>query len=233
MLGILISRAMAEEAVPTAEPNWFQRTFEKFGELPDTVYIVLVALIALGIGLFVVGCQKGKWTAKMIAFAAICIALSFVLGQIRLYKAPYGGSVTPASMLPIMLFSYAFGPAPGILAGVVYGLLDFLTTSSPITNVWSFALDYIVGFGVIGLVGVFRNKGTWGLYAGESLACVARFTASLLSGVLFYAEYTPVGMNPWVYSTLYNGGYMLPELAICVVLSIFVAPRVLKVMKRA
>ena len=44
-----------------------------------------------------------------IATGGVCIALSFVLSQIKLFEMPQGGSVTPASMLPILFFCLCFG----------------------------------------------------------------------------------------------------------------------------
>ena len=133
-----------------------------------------------------------------------------------------------------MLFAYAFGVAPGLITGVAYGVVDFLQSSSPITNVWSFALDYLVGYGVICLAGLFRRRDSkWGLYAGIVIASAARFTASVLSGVMFYASYAEgTGLSPFWYSVGYNGSYMLPDMLICCVLALMIGPRVLKEMKR-
>lgn len=38
-----------------------------------------------------------------------------------------------------------------------------------------------------------------------------RFVFSTLSGVVFFAAYAPEGMNPWVYSSLYQGSYLGAE----------------------
>ena len=45
-------------------------------------------------------------------------------------------------------------------------------------------------------------------------ALVARFLSHFLSGVVFFGMYAPEGMSPVVYSAVYNGSYMLPELVI-------------------
>ena len=55
---------------------------------------------------------------------------------------------------------------------------------------------------------------TVGAIAGAAIAITGRFIMHLISGALFFASYAPAGMNPWVYSAIYNGSYMMPELVI-------------------
>lgn len=216
--------------------EWFHSAFKKFGEVSWQGWLVFAVLIVLGIGLLTLTRNQKKWTSKMLAMGALCVALSFVLGMIRLFKMPQGGSVTPGAMLPMMLFSYVYGVGPGVLVGVVYGLLDFIQSSAVIVNVWSFALDYLVGFGCVCLAGLFNKEAqaSWGLYAGIAVACLGRFIASVASGVLFYAEYAQgTGMSPMVYSISYNGSYMLPEMLICLVIALLVGKRLAREMKKA
>ena len=58
------------------------------------------------------------------------IAIATVLSIIKLVSLPYGGSVTIASMLPIIIISYRHGVKWGLLSGLAYGaiqqLLDLL-----------------------------------------------------------------------------------------------------------
>ena len=49
-----------------------------------------------------------RWTARMIANAALCLALAFVLSYIKLFDLPQGGAVTAASLLPIIAFAYSY-----------------------------------------------------------------------------------------------------------------------------
>ena len=119
MFSWMFTSALAEEAAETAasEPTWLQKAFEKFAETPLTVWIALAVLVALGAILLTISKTSRKWDARMLSFGALSVALSFVLSCIRLYRMPQGGSVTPASMLPIMLFSAAYGVGPGLLTG--------------------------------------------------------------------------------------------------------------------
>ena len=120
--------------------EWFNDAFSKFGKISGVTWIALGVVVALGLVVLAVSTSKKKWSAKMIAFGALAIALSFVLSCVRLYRMPTGGSVTPGSMLPLMLFSVSFGIGPGLVAGLGYGLLQYLQGGWWL-NVWQFLLD--------------------------------------------------------------------------------------------
>ncbi len=230
MWNLFMASALAEgEVAATAEPTWLQKVFEKFGEVSYVGWIILAVLILLGVGLTAISRQKTKWTAKLLAYAALSIALAFVLSYIRLWRMPQGGTVTPASMLPMMLFSYAFGIGPGLVASLAYGLLQAIQDPY-IVGFWQFLLDYPIAFGVIGLMGLFAKKESkWMIYVGIGVISILRMACHTLSGVLFFAEYAG-DANPWVYSIGYNS-FVLIDAAICMAVALVAAPRVLKLMK--
>ena len=70
--------------------------------------------------------NKFEFNSKIIARAGISIALSFILSYVALFKMPQGGTVTLASLLPLMLFAYAYGMKRGLVFGLVYGFLQSL-----------------------------------------------------------------------------------------------------------
>ena len=80
----------------------FQSIFEKFAELKTATWLSLLALVAFA--LILLFCRK-KWDTRALTYGAMCIALSFILSYIRLYRMPQGGSITPGSMLPLMLYA--------------------------------------------------------------------------------------------------------------------------------
>lgn len=232
---------VVEEAVETVEeaaqaaPSWFQTAFKKFPEFPVWGWVVVAVLLVGGFIAYraVKGEQKTVWTTKMVSLGAICMALSTVLSMIRLFKMPQGGSVTPASMLPLILFAYIYGAGPGLTLGVIYGILQCMLDPQ-IYSIPQFILDYPVAFGVIGLAGLFsKMKNDFaGLSAGTVVACFCRFVAAVASGVFFFAEYAPEGMSPMVYSLGYNGSYMLPECIITVIVAVLVGPRLIKELRK-
>ncbi len=223
----------SEETVK-AEPGWLETALKKFAETPLTVWIAVGVLIALGIILLTAVKTSGKWTAKMLSFGALSIALSFVLSCIRLYRMPQGGSVTPGSMLPVMLFSATFGVGPGLLVGLVYGVLQFMQ-GGYFLNVWQVILDYLLAYAALGLTGLSLHMGKSKffaklpgkqrpeLYIAMIIAALGRALSATLAGVVFWET------APWA-SLVYNGTYLIPDTLICFVLAFFIARPVMKAM---
>jgi len=157
-------------------------------------------------------------TTRMVVEAGIMLALAQVLSYVKVYTAPQGGSVTAGSMIPIIFFAIRWGLRPGILVGVVYGILQFILGGAIFSvNPLSIFLDYIFAFGALGLGGIFR-KNLVGIFAGTTIAISVRFIFHFLSGFLVFASYAPEGTNPVIYSIIYNGSYLLPELIITLIL---------------
>lgn len=154
-----------------------------------------------------------KGSTRMLVEAGVLIALAQILSYIKVYQAPFGGSVTAGSMVPILIFAIRWGVKPGLLAGAAYGLLQFFLGPKWSWHILSILLDYILAFGLLGLAGVFRSS-LAGILRGVLLGILGRFISSFLSGVVLFGQYAPEGMNPWAYSFIYQVQYLLPELVI-------------------
>ena len=104
----LITRAAAEEeAAAEVQPSWFESAFGDFAEFPVWAWILVAVLLVGGLLAYrkMASGKKTVWTTKMLALGAVCMALSSVLSMVKLFDMPQGGSVTAASMLPLMLFA--------------------------------------------------------------------------------------------------------------------------------
>ena len=192
--------------------------FEKFTEIPVGTWIALGLIVAFGV---VMMCftTKVKWNAKMLAYAALCIAISFVLSYIRLFRMPQGGSITPASMLPVMMFAYAFGFGPGLVCSMAYGVLQMFQDMYIVGWVQA-TLDYVLAFGSLALVALFRGwKSPLNFSVGVVVAGIVRVFFHVLSGVVYFAEYAPEGMDPLVYSLGYNLSSVGVDALICAVIA--------------
>jgi thiamine transporter len=82
--------------------------------------------------------------------------------------------------------------------------------------------DYILAFTVIGLSGMFRKKGTAGCVTGTVIALLLRFACHFTTGVIIWKSFGELwdGFstdNTYLYSFLYNGSYMLPEIILTAV----------------
>lgn len=175
-----------------------------------------------------------KTSTRMITEAGIMIAAAQILSYVKIFEAPYGGSVTAGSMIPIILFSLRWGTKSGLLAGTAYGILQFLLGGAIYSyHIVSILFDYVVAFGLLGLAGLFRNS-VKGVFLGASLGILGRFLCHVISGVVVWASYAPEGMNPLYYSLVYNGSYLLPELVITlVIVGILYKPLIKNIGQRA
>lgn len=150
-----------------------------------------------------------RFDTRALVVSALCIALSFVLAQIRLFKLPQGGSVTAFSMLPIALCAYLFGVKRGVLAGICLGLMN-LMFDPYVIHPAQLLIDYILAFGALGIGGVFRNQKK-GLLKGYLLGIFGRYVCAVASGVIFFRAYVPKNFNAWTWSLWYNLTYIAAE----------------------
>ena len=99
---------------------------------------------------------------------------------------------------------------------MAHGFLQ-LILNPMIYSIPQMLIDYPLAFGALGLSGCFWNVKN-GLLKGYILGIVGRFVFAVMSGFLFFADYAPENMNPFVYSVLYNGGYIFAEAALTIVI---------------
>ena len=202
---------VAEEAAKTS-PTWLQDAVSKFGKTPLEAWITFGALLALGAVMLVIARSQKKWNARMLAFGALSVALSFVLSCIRLFRMPNGGSAT-------------YGIGPGFLAGLVFGVLQALQGGIAFLGIGQFLLDYLLAFTLLGLGGLARKlPEKWGLYCAIIIAALARVLCHTLAGILFW------NTAPWA-SFVYNITYLGPDTVICIVLAFMIARPVMRIMK--
>ena len=97
-----------------------------------------------------------KNTEKL-AFSGVCIALSMVLGMVKLFSLPMGGSVTACSMLFATLPGFFFGTGYGLLSGFAYGITSFILKPE-FYSPMQFVVDYLFAFTALGISGFFSHK---------------------------------------------------------------------------
>lgn len=212
------------------EPNWFESAEDVNTIGLYITAIILVAVIVVPAILF--DKKSTGWDTRSLTFAAVCVGMSFALSYIRIVKMPFGGSITFASMLPLMLFAYMFGMKKGVIAGLVYGCLQAIQDPY-VVHPAQFVLDYLVAFSALGLTGIMRslnvfkgnNKAQFAL--GAAIAGLLRYIAHFFAGVFafgwcgtWYADVWEGFNNPYVYSLVYNALYIIPEIIIVVVVGV-------------
>ncbi len=186
--------------------------------------------------------MKTSSKTKILTTSSLLIAMATVLSFIKVWNMPWGGSVTLMSMVPITVISFKYGVRRGLFCGFVYsliqlaigiavdGLLGWGLTAGLLAS--CVFLDYIFAFTILGIAGIFAKKGLWGIISGSALAVFLRFCSHVLSGVYVFASAGKLWdgfetSNTWLYSIVYNGVYMLPELILTVlgIYILFKAPK--------
>lgn len=183
--------------------------------------IVLVLILVVASTVF--SKRNGPFTTREMAYAAISLALAFALSYVKFFAMPQGGSVTLASMLPIMLFSYMFGIRKGIIVGAIYGVLQAIQEPE-IIHPAQFFLDYPIAFAMLGLAGIFKElniikKPVAAFTAGAVLAGVMRYFSHVFSGIFAFASYAPSEYSAAAWGFLYNT-FTFADVAIVIVVAL-------------
>ena len=186
-----------------------------------------VVIMALLVAVYIIGGKKDVNNTRALVYGAVAVALSFALSYARLFKLPQGGSVTFASLLPLMIYCMMFGTRRGLLVCLVYGTLQALQDPY-IIHPMQFLLDYPLAFGLIGVSGIFVEKNLFknkivGFVLGAVLAVGLRYACHVCSGVFAFADYfywDSELMSKYdsaaVYSLAYNS-FALVDMAIAIV----------------
>ena len=166
---------------------------------------------------------------------AVMLALSFALSYAKIFEMPMGGSVTIASMLPIMLISIKYGIGTGLSTCFAYSLTQLLQAvmsanvfpycETPIALVLCILFDYVFPFTLLGLAGLPKSlkltKNTEiNVYIGIVSVVLLRFICHFITGVVIWGQWAPDGMGKYLYSFLYNGGFLGADFAICIVCAV-------------
>ena len=186
------------------------------------------------------GSNLDRKKLQLLLEIAILGAISFVLDQIG-FSAPQGGSIT-LSMLPIIVMAFRRGIGAGMLTGLTSGVLQMIT-GGRVFHIVQAALDYLVAYTLVGLAAVTlawllasKAKGNkksmvTAIVVGTVIGGFLRFLVHFIAGMVFFGSYAPPGQPVWLYSLLYNAGYMIPSIIISAIVASILftsAPRLLQ-----
>lgn len=141
-------------------------------------------------------------SALLIAIAAVLELISKTLGL----ELPFGGTITLASMFPIVLIAYKYGTKWGLLSGFTYSLVQMLLGAKTVSAMflpgddqmalWQAIciclLDYVLAYTLLGLGGIFKGKfkkPAAELALGAFVALLLRYLVHIVSGAIFYGAY--------------------------------------------
>lgn len=152
--------------------------------------------------------NNSRKAVRAMVEGAIFVAIAEVLGYIKLWHMPEGGSIS-LMMLPIIIYALRWGLGQGLLAGLALGILDFLLGGGFAIGWQSILGDYVIALTLLGLAGLGHKKGLPGVILGSVLGSLGRFVSIWITGATLWGEYMydiyglPMD-NEFVYSFLYN-----------------------------
>lgn len=206
--------------------------------LKEAQLYIYTLIIIVAIILIVIFFGKSNTTAnktKVISYGAVCASLSFALSYIRFLELPQGGSITFASLIPLMIYSYMFGIRRGTLLGAIYGLLQFIQAPWLVHPV-QFLLDYPIAFAAVGISGlfkelnIFKNKLPLQFVLGAIIAVIIRYLSHVISGIFVWGSGNPnYGAVSW--SFLYNS-FTFADMGICLIVgcSLFLSKSFIRIL---
>jgi len=183
---------------------------------------------------------------------AVAVAIAYISSLVNFFNMPTGGSFTIASTLPIIIIAYMYGAKWGFLSAFVFAVLEILISWGSVARIFTpgdsrfqplliaisiILLDYIFAYTILGTAAFARRaqKKSIALAGGAAIALSLRYLMHIISGALFFGahadwllteamiEMYPVAAISVIYSILYNGIYMIPEIIITVIAAIGVA----------
>jgi len=144
-------------------------------------------------------------TKKMVT-SAMLIAIGTVLSLFTPFNLPFGGGITLASCLPVILISFIYGIKSGLFAGFVYSILQMVVGINTVSAfflpgdsqmvLWKAIvvclLDYVAAYTVLGFGGIFKNKirnSSIALILGVIFAMALRYIIHIVSGAIFFGSW--------------------------------------------
>jgi len=167
---------------------------------------------------------KSRESIRALTESAILVAIGWILSYLVLFRMPQGGSVTPFSMLPVLVIGIRHGLKWGLGSGFVFACLQMIRQfwPPPTATVEGYLavilLDYVIAYSVLGLSGFFKGR-KYGLIFAVPMCLILRFLCHFLSGIIVWNIYA--GDQPvWLYSLVYNGSYIGVEMIITLAISV-------------
>lgn len=197
---------------------------------------------------------------------AVMLAVATILSLVTVFKLPFGGSITPASMMPVIIIAYIYGVKWGFFSAFVYSVLQMLTGMDVVSAlfipgdsqmlIWQAIsvclIDYVLAYMMLGFAGIFKGNfksDGVAICIGTVFSMFLTYVMHIVSGFIFYGAwaewfFTQEGfysfgasimknfsgnMLSFIYSVVYNGLYMIPE----IIITAIITPIVYAILKKS
>ena len=174
--------------------------------------------------------MKNVKLSQKLTESGLMLALTTILSIFAIAKLPYGGEITLASMLPMIIIAYRYGFSWGVLTGLTYGVIQMLLglnnlsyATSAVAVVAIIVLDYLLAFSSVSVAAVYRRMTSQrsALAAAALTVCALRYLFHVISGCTVWAGLSIPTADALIYSLIYNATYMLPETIVTCVAAVF------------
>ncbi len=160
--------------------------------------------------------------SKRLVTTAMLLAIAVILSLIKVFELPFGGSVTAASMMPVILIAYIYGIKWGIFSAFVYSILQMLTGMNTVSAFFIpgdsqmaipaalgvCLIDYVLAYTALGLGGIFKGKiknDVLAICLGSVVALLARYIFHIISGAIFFGAWAD-----WFFGDATSGLAQIP-----------------------
>lgn len=178
---------------------------------------ILLLIFIIPIVMYVIKMKNYKFKTKEMVVIAMFSSMSYILSLIPFIKYPQGGGINMFAMLPLLLVSILYSRQAGLTAGLITGTISLLM-GGYIVHPAQVILDYTLPHMALGLSDIFGKDNKRNIILGSSVAVLLNTTIHFISGVVFFGQFAPEGMNPVVYSFIYNFSGNGVEGLLCVVI---------------
>ena len=193
--------------------------------------IILAVILTLGVLFSSIKVLRGyKFNPKSMTVIGIMATITNLLNPVKLVPFPQGGGFSLLSVLPIMILSIIYGMEEALLCAIIVAALQAIL--KPPFFPLQLPLDYFGSMMALAFTPMFGVVKKFNLTLGATLAGLLSIWFSVLSGVVFFGEFAPEGMNIWKYSIGYNFlGYGVEVLLSIIVLNLLPLNSFKKILK--
>ena len=164
---------------------------------------------------------KVDLNVKTMVQLAMFMAITIILGYVNkiIPEMPQGGAFISIDVIAIFLCAYLLGAGYGVICGIGVAILQFVLAIASYWGSWSVLLDYVLPLAVCGIAPLIKSTHfkEVPIYWGIIVAMFLKYLCHFASGAFLFAEYAPEGMNPMIYSSIYNLPYNVTTLILCMI----------------
>ena len=160
---------------------------------------------------------------KRITECGVLMALALALSYIKLFKMPFGGSVSIGS-LPLMLIAARYGFKTSLVCSITFGFL-LVANGATILHPIQFVLDYPLAYSCISLAGLIKWETGLKAVTAITMANIVKLQIHVIAGAIFFVKNKETFKETLIASYGYNCGHLIPETIICAIIVWYIASK--------